>query len=175
MKKATLLLILLLILSLTACGTESEGKKVVEGYLNEVKDGEKTDDYITFDVDRFIDVFEYEFISAEEIEDEKNTLLYSRYSWEIYDAGYETFEKYKEYVKGRENSKGLEVLSDNDDLLELWKDGEYKTVYKYLYNVTIANEGGEKLYKKIDFEVSDGHFEEVEDDLVMKIRSINIR
>lgn len=166
-KSKSLLMLCISILFLTACGMESEGKKVVEKYLDEVKKGERTYDYITFDVDRLIDVFEYEFISFEQLEDEEDHTTIKVEYWESRKEDYETFEDYKDFYKNV--FKDHEIISESPYEIVFWEPGEYITVYKYLYNVTVANAAGEKLYKKIEFEV------EEENEEKPMIRDIYIR
>lgn len=63
-------------------------------------------------------------------------------------------------IKNHKGLKSLEIVTDNDEEIAFWITDKYITVYKYLYNITTENTEGEKLYKEIEFEVSDGYFDE---------------
>lgn len=184
MKIRTLLfpLLLMSILLLSACGAESEGRKVVEYYLAEVENNEKTFNYISYDIydsyhdDRLTDVIDYKFISAEKLEDEKNNIVYTKEHWEADKKVFTTFDGYKKSLKKQKGLKDLEIVTDNDEEIAFWITDKYITAYKYLYNVAIENTEGEKLYKEIEFEVSDGYFDETEKkNEIMKIRDIHTR
>lgn len=93
--------LLMSILLLSACGAETEGRKVVENYLEEVENNEKTFKYITYGIfdgyhdDRLTDVIDYKFISAEKLKDEKNNIVYTKEHWEADKKDFTNFDDYK--------------------------------------------------------------------------------
>ena len=159
-----MLAVLLAILFLSGCGSENQAKKTAEGYMNAVKQG---DQYEAFDADvGFIDVFDYEYLQTLEESQEKDTTGWTYEMWEsVYgdasDPLYPSFESYKEseleYIESQSASgKKYEVIQNDNQALEYWDGESYNDVFKFLYNVEIANETGQKVYKKAEITVKEG-------------------
>lgn len=122
--------------------------------MDDVKNGEEEKN-LDIGVEGFIDVFDYEYLKTLDSEEEKDTTTFNYSSWEMsYKDEFSTYEDYKE--TNREIFADYEVLVDNAYELELWDGESYNNVFKLLYNVEIANELGEKLYKKAEITVKEG-------------------
>lgn len=52
--------------------------------------------------------------------------------------------------------KDYEIIKDTDQEFEYWDGESYGKNFTLLYNVEIADEDGQKLYKKAEFTVEEG-------------------
>ncbi|MEN2464708.1 hypothetical protein [Ornithinibacillus sp. JPR2-1] len=148
-----LIFIAIVLLLLTACGSENGAKKAAEGYMDAVKVGDKFDAFKASE--GFIDVFDYEFLQVVDKQEIQDTRTIDYDFWKDYETEYyDSFLDYKDYYK--ELYDGYEILEDNDDELILWDGKSYYDVYTLLYNVEIANGKGEKLFKKAEITVEEG-------------------
>jgi hypothetical protein len=160
-----LVLAIVAILFLSGCGSEDRAKKTAEEYMDAVKQG---DEYAGLEAEEgFIDVFNYEYLQTLDEYQEKDTRELTYDLWDsIYgddpDALYPTFEDYKkaefESIEIMQESKDTkyEILQDDSQTLEYWDGESYYDVYTFLYNVEIANEAGQKVYKKAEITVEEG-------------------
>lgn len=149
--------VILLLLAGCTDSKESLAKDTAEAYMEAVQKGEDFEE-ISYTADTFHDVFDYEYLKTIEERKYKYTILITYANWEsMHEDGkipeYNTYEKYKDYQKN--NFENYKVLVDNDEYLELWDGESYKYDYVLLYNVEIANEEGEKIYKKAEISLED--------------------
>lgn len=155
MRKLTAVVMIIIIsLFLVACGSdENKAKKAAEGYMDSVRLGDDHD-YLFPGVDGFIDLFEYEYLQTLDAPEEKETRELSRRRYELFGDDYSSFEEYKKEEKEFYEFLGYtEVLTEDNDTLILWDGETYKDLYKFLYNVEIADEFGQKLYKKTEITI----------------------
>lgn len=148
-----------LTLKLSDDGGEGEARKFAEDYMIAAKNGEDVFDYILL-TDGFIDVFDFEYLSTIEVVEEKKTLTRSKdlynYIKDTDGFEYNSLEEYLKAAREEFNSKKFEVLTDEDDVVKAWVKGEYSREFTFLYNVTIANGLGQKIYKKAEITVLGG-------------------
>lgn len=158
MKKV--LLVVAMVLLLTGCNnSEDNAKQTAEDYMDAVKNGNEFENIDL--IEGFIDVFNYEYLQTLETEKVKDTITFDRNAWEMsFQDEHPTFEDYKN--NNKELFSDYEVLTDNDNELEIWDGETYNNIYTLLYNVEIANEQGEKIFKKAEITVK-----EFEDDYVI--------
>lgn len=151
MKKLLLAAVILVLLA--GCGEDGNAKDVAEDYMDAVKVG---DDFDQMEASEgFIDVFDYEYLQTIEVPEEKNIINLNYDSWEnYYTDEYASFYDYKQDYK--EIFEGYEIVFEDDYTLDLWDGESYKEIHKLLYNVEIANELGEKLFKKAEITVEPG-------------------
>ncbi|VVM35137.1 hypothetical protein [Terribacillus sp. AE2B 122] len=152
---------LILLLCLVGCSSaqgEGGARGTAEDYMDAVKSGsDEASDYIDWEAEGFIDVFDYEYLETIDETEIQDTQVYSYDLWhDVYAEDYATFDDFKEFEKELfHNVKGdYEIIQDNQETLELWDGKSYKTKYTLLYNVEIANEFGEKIYKKAEITLS---------------------
>lgn len=165
--KTILLSILLLIAagcSNTASGDikdeESVAKEVVDSYLQLMKEGniEEASEYIGHSVilpsNDLIDVFSYEYLDTMDVHTFTKTILIiskaglSEAEWQA-----EVDSVYKEYA----DSEKYEIL-EFDAKPELYLDKEIwvkdlnitSKAYEFLYDMELADEQGNKIYKKVE-------------------------
>ena len=155
------LIALILILFLAACGGENEAQTTAEDYMDAVKNGNEFEALEA--TEGFIDVFGYEYLQTLNSSEEKKTRVLSYSLWEsLYgdktDPLYPTFEEYKEAEIETQKSldRNYEIIKDDDESLEYWDGESYYNVYEFLYNVEIANELGDKIFKKAEITVEEG-------------------
>ncbi|MCC2249060.1 hypothetical protein JUJ52_03685 [Virgibacillus sp. AGTR] len=166
MKK--LLVFVILAFTLMGCSEESKAKNTAEEYMDSVKNGDEFEEIIA--EEEFIDVFDYEYLKTIDEYEEKEIKTLKFSIWEsVYgeesDPLYPTFEEYKKsYIEPMEAAgKDYEIIKDNGEVLEYWDGETYKKVYELLYNVEIANELGEKIYKKAEITVEESVVEDGDD------------
>lgn len=134
----------------------SQAKRDVEKYMQLVKNGGDSHEYIGIGVEGFIDVFDFKYLDTLEIEQEKDIYTYNYDDYEIMkknsdDPMYDTYDSYKEYWKdSHDNDEDYEIINDDYGIYEVWKKGDYKDKHKFLYNVTIANGAGQQIFKKAE-------------------------
>jgi hypothetical protein len=128
---------------------ESKARNTVDNYLSAIKNGDETKVFLEDDVDGFIDVFDFEKLKSIEIPKEKDIITTTYDSWKEYRSdSYSSFEEFKKETK--EIFADYEIIEDTSDKFTYWDKKSYKDKHKFLYNVSIANELGEKLYKKVE-------------------------
>lgn len=153
MKRIIFALALLLVIS--ACGDESGAKKTAEGYMDAVKMGNDFDQMEA--LEGFIDVFDYEYLHTISVNEVEDTLSISYERWKDHESEqFASFIDYKDYYK--ELFNGYEVIKDDNEELILWDGEEINKIFTLLYNVEIANEAGEKLFKKAEITVEEGSY-----------------
>jgi hypothetical protein len=160
LKRLTVVLLLAL-LFLSGCGSENEAKKTAEGYMDAVKQG---DEYEGFKAaEGFIDVFNYEYLQTLEESQEKATTERTYEMWEsLYaDDPEALYPTYEDYVKDdleliKSTGDKYEIIQNDTEALIYWDGESYYDVYTFLYNVEIANEAGQKVYKKAEITVEEG-------------------
>ena len=155
MKK--ILLFLLVGLSLVGCSSESANANdyegTVESYLKAVKNGdENATDFLDIGVDGLIDVFEYEYLQTLDEKKEKHIMEFPNEDYlENHRDEYGNYTEYKNAMK--EKYPSSDVIEETYNQLVMWDGESYKNTHTLLYNVTLANGLGEKLYKKVEFDV----------------------
>jgi hypothetical protein len=151
------ILIGVFILVTSGCGAENKASNIVEDYMNAVKQGNDIDSYLETGVDGFIDVFEYESLKTLEAPKEKDTISFEYDFWKEFKSdNTDTFADYKRETK--EIFPEYEIIEESTEYLEIWDGKSYKDINMFLYNVTLANAKGEKLYKKVEFTVEYSEF-----------------
>lgn len=153
---------------LAGCGKENKARETAEDYMDAVKNG---DDYEDLYLDEgFIDLFSYEYLKTLDPPKEKDTRTVEYDFWEEFykdetDTLFPTFDEYKQSYLDTEDTleREYEILQDDNEILEYWDGESYKEIHKFLYNVEIADEFGQKLYKKAEITVEMGLVEEGED------------
>lgn len=147
-----------------AIAEESKAKRAVDGYLEAVKNG---DEFRAIRSDNvLIDVFEYDFLKELDPPKEKKTMrIADKEMWEVLYGDKEGDERlpfglYKrdELEKYKEEYEDLEVTKDEPDVLEIWDGESYVEAYRFLYNVEIADEVGQKLFKKAEITVENSSY-----------------
>ncbi|MDC3412498.1 hypothetical protein [Terrihalobacillus insolitus] len=158
-----ILLVIILIVLMTGCSNDQESQaiNVSENYMEAVKTGGEVDKYLETN-EGFIDVFDYDYLKTIETDKEKDlqTFDYNLYT-DVYADEYPTFEEYKEFELDilEKLDKPYEIIKDNGEELVVWDGESYKEIYKLLYNVEIANELGQKIYKKAEITIEPGMVE----------------
>ena len=152
---------------------EGVAKERLEEYLEFMKVGdlENAKKYLAT-TDNFLDVFNYTYLDLleEYLVPEKTTVLRSEFL--------ENKELQKEHknwvymVDHYRNSDEYETFTSNDKygsigVLIYWKEGTGDQAYKFLYDMEIANGLGNKIYKKVEFDLQ---FTEAFDGTIMDIR-----
>ena len=138
---------------------EEMARKHLEEYLEFMKTGdlENAAKYLATN-DTLIDVFEFTYLDTTEeyLVPEKTTILRSQFL--------EDSDLQKEYVSWvdmvehfQENDE-YETFTSNDkydtvSLLIYWEAGSGVQAYKFLYDMEIANGLGNKLFKKVEFDL----------------------
>ncbi|PAV30243.1 hypothetical protein CIL05_07180 [Virgibacillus profundi] len=131
-------------------------KNFAEDYMDAVKNGEDTSDFISRSEEGFIDVFDYDYLKEVEMEQEKVIMSLNYEDYEILQEYGEKndFDSYDEFKKHyKDLFSDHEIIRESDMSLELWEEGEFKDRYSFLYDVTIANGLGQKIYKKAELTV----------------------
>ncbi|AAU85050.1 hypothetical protein BCBBV1cgp2 [Bacillus phage BCASJ1c] len=172
--KKYILIIVATALMLVGCNNNSEAKDIAESYMDSVRNGEDFELIITSEY-KFIDVFEYDYLRTLDEVRREDSLEFSR---EVYDlfrelGEYEehpTYEDHKEAMKVEFHDH--EILEDDNDTLILWNRDGWVEDHTLLYDVVVADEEGNKIYKKAEIIVS---FLEGEDRQSEFIRSIKLR
>ncbi|MFB1098193.1 hypothetical protein [Terribacillus sp. JSM ZJ617] len=164
------ILLFILIVFIAGCGeidNEDLAKEAAENYMEMVKKGEERSQIYLLTSDNFHDVFSYEYIDTLNEKSEKDTLSLSYSMYEnVGQEKFSTYEEFKNYNKSdyQKEHGNIEILEDNEKNLELWDGKTYKDVYTLLYNVEIANEEGQKSYKKAEITLEPGFIKPEEDD-----------
>ena len=154
-----LLLILIPILLVGCSNEESKARDTVEKYLKALKMGEDVDLYLDTR-EGLIDVFDWEYLRSLEVDQIKDTRSYDREYYEMFEKDFfDTFDDFKEneiewFSRSHDN---FEIIENSYDRLELWDGESYIDNHKFLYNVELANELGQKLFKKVEFYVEFDH------------------
>jgi hypothetical protein len=160
--------VLLGILILSGCNSseEKEARDTAEAYMEAVKNGDEFKEI--YSVEEFIDVFDYKYLKTLEDNQEKRT---SKTTYEDWKALYEkapdiiqsTFKEYKENkiesleLDNKYTNKQYQVVKNTGSVLEYWDGESYTNNFVFLYNVEIANEEGQKLYKKAEIAVKQSY------------------
>lgn len=148
-------------------GEERQARKTVEKYMDAVRKGEEFDAIKT--LEGFYDVFDYEYLRTLDVRQEEDTTRFSRDHWEFaYKETFPTWQEFKEYEIDvyKSNWDTIKIIKDTDEELVIWDGESYYNVYVFLYNVEIANEFGEKIYKKAEFTVEPGTYFDESNELV---------
>ena len=155
-----LLLLILIPILLVGCNDgESKAKKTVEKYLEALKMGEDVDLYLDTR-EGLIDVFDWEYLRSLEVDQIKDTRSYDRDYYEMFEKDiFDTFQEFKDKEIERFSlvHDNFEIIENSYDRLELWDGESYIDNHKFLYNVELANELGQKLFKKVEFYVEFDH------------------
>lgn len=140
---------------------EGRARNFVESYMTAVGKGEDLRDYISYSTDGFIDVFEYDYLSTvAKIETEK-VIEIDQDLYKILDSDrYDSFDEFKEYYRELylgEYSEGYELEYEDDDTLIIINTEEFDISYIFLYDVVIANAGGQQVYRKAEITVEESY------------------
>lgn len=159
--------VLLGILLLSGCSSdeEKEARETAESYMEAVKNGDEFEDI--YSAEEFADVFNYDYIKTLEDHKEKWTFKTTYEDWKkTYESSpetyYSSFDEFKEAELQTIDSyqtldiKDYQVIKNTDTVFEYWDGENYKYSYTFLYNVEIANEEGQKLFKKAEITVESG-------------------
>lgn len=132
---------------------EIQARRIVDKHLQSIKTG-KGDPYDTVDITKvegiFINVINYKYLSTllkKRVQDDP--MIFNRIMYEKYDR--ELFDSYEKYLQFHKELYGNRAKETEDSLIVESKDYHYEFIF--LYDVTITNRLGEKLYKKYLFEV----------------------
>jgi hypothetical protein len=136
--------------------TETAAKKDLEKYLALMQKGDQdtAENFLSFGVDNLIDVFNYKYLSTLDENDlpVTNTMTFEAYNNSEYiKKEYPTWKQYKNFIKNTFGNVEGYVIEDNRSEITYYKEGETFKEYTFLYNMEIANGGGEKIYKKVEF------------------------
>jgi hypothetical protein len=136
--------------------TETAAKKDLEKYFQAMIKGDEdtAGNYLAIGTDNLLDVFEYEYLNTIEENDlpVKTTMTYEEYKESEYlQKDYKTWKQYKKYIKDVFGNNENYVVEDDNGTITYYKKGETVKEYVMLYNMEIANGGGEKIYKKVEF------------------------
>ena len=134
---------------------ERQARKTVEGYLNSIKTG-KGDPYLWFgytipDKGIFINVIDYNHLTTVKKKIFREPYVYDREDYEKSIYMKELYPSFEEYLNGVLKTFGEKAKRVGDTVV-LASD-EYHNEYELLYDVTITNRLGMKLYKKYVFTV----------------------
>lgn len=165
---------MLIILFLTACGSseENQAKKAAEDYMEAVKNGDEIAEEYLYSADGFIDVFDFEYLQTLEEEKVKDVREYD-YDFFLNTTSRETFPTFNDFKQLEidmmkfSHEDTYEIIENTSDKLVLWDGESYNIHYTLLYNVEIANELGQKLFKKAEITLEPGmlyHREEEDND-----------
>lgn len=131
--------------------------------MDAVKNGEEFKEL--YSAEEFIDVFDYKYLKTLEDNKEKRT---SKTTYEDWKSLYEkdpdliqpTFKEYKDSIIESfesDTKKDYQVVENTGSVLEYWDGESYINNFVFLYNVEIANEEGQKLYKKAEITVKQSY------------------
>jgi uncharacterized protein YqfB (UPF0267 family) len=136
--------------------TKTAAKKTLENYLSEMKQGntDKAYKYLSIDTDSLIDVFDYKYLRTLDEKDipVKTTMTLEEFEdSSVYKQEYLTFKRYKKHIQEIFGASDDYVVKADQESISYYKKGETIKQYTFLYNMTVANELGNKLYKKVEF------------------------
>jgi hypothetical protein len=162
MKKLIGISIVIVILAIGLMGfmgtgqTETAAKKDLEKYFSAMSKGDQdtAENYLSIGTDNLLDVFEYEYLSTIEENDlpVTNTMSFEAYNNSEYiKKEYPRWKDYKNYIKDAFGNNESYVVEENSNEITYYKKDETVKEYTFLYNMEIANGGGEKIYKKVEF------------------------
>jgi hypothetical protein len=136
--------------------TETAAKKDLEKYFQAMIKGDEdiAENYLAIGTDNLLDVFEYEYLNTIKENDLPviNTMTFEEFSESEYlQKEYPTFKSYRNYIKDTFGDVEGYVIEEDTGEITYYKKGETVKEYVMLYNMEIANGGGEKIYKKVEF------------------------
>jgi hypothetical protein len=138
---------------------ENQGKsykdpiKIVDKYLESISNAEETDGYKFPHVTDFINVIDYKYIKTRDEKEYNDYYILRKSSLEELEFGkFKSIEALKQEIKDK---VGLspEITEHKEDYVKIVLDREIQE-YNLIYDVTLTNRKGEKLYKKYLFNVS---------------------
>lgn len=161
MKRVIVLLVALMLVGCSAVASgqsEKSAKKDLEKYLEYMKVGDKDNasTYLDYYTDSLIDVFEYKYLNLIEEEDVENRTYWSKYEYEDGSYMQEQYGEWEEFIEHL-----TELYDDREEYefeadeysVSYWKVGDTYKKYTFLYDMEVANGLGNKLYKKVEFEL----------------------
>jgi hypothetical protein len=155
--KWLLFLILIFVFIMSGCNpkSESSAKKDIESYLEYMKTGDtdKAKNYLD-NTDSLIDVFDYKYLKTLEDKDVQVITTVSKDDFinsDVYKKKYRRYPYYVEHIKKTFGNDKNYVVKEDTNSITYYKKGEKIKKYVLLYDTTIANNLGNKLYKKIEF------------------------
>jgi hypothetical protein len=136
--------------------TETAAKKDLNKYMSAMEKGDQDTarNYLATGTDNLLDVFNYEYLDKIEENDlpVKTTMTYEEYKDSEYlQKDYKTWKQYKKYIKEVFGNTENYIVEEDTGEITYYKKGETVKEYVMLYNMEIANGGGEKIYKKVEF------------------------
>lgn len=132
---------------------EIQARRVVDKHLQSIKTG-RGDPYDTVDITKvksiFINVIDFKYLNTLLKERVLNDpMVFNRKWYEKYEK--ERFNSYEKFLQFEKDLYGNRAKEAEDGLIIESNDYHYEFIF--LYDVTITNRLGEKLYKKYLFEV----------------------
>ncbi len=136
---------------------EQKAKRVVEGYLYAMQNGENTYPYKEIDVDDFINLIKYEYINTALAEEKPEIITMTKKSYEKSFTDYhDSFDDFKKFIKeGKDKS---DIIKDTKDTL-IYKSGDIFHEFTFLYSIENSNAGGQKLYQRYYFMVNNDNYD----------------
>ncbi|WP_462410491.1 hypothetical protein [Neobacillus sp. Marseille-QA0830] len=164
MKRILLLVCLVFIFFLAGCGgsqSESKARDTVENYLELKKNGDlSSSEYIRYTSKDLIDVFNYKYLNTLKDTEEKYTESDNKDEFEAFYAlqpndsqTNPTWEQYVDRIHDKFGDDDNYFVSENGDSIEVTSNKDNTKSYTFLYDMEIANMGGSKIFKKVEFDV----------------------
>lgn len=133
---------------------ESNPKKIVENYLDSIKNADETIKYKYPSVLDYKNVLNYKYIDTKQEKEFKDFYIISKE--ELKDNfgfdEYESIQAIKDKLKEK-NGLPSKVEEYDEDKVKIILEREIKE-YDLVYDIELTNQKGEKLYKKILFNIS---------------------
>jgi hypothetical protein len=110
--------------------------------------------YLSIDTDSLIDVFDYKYLRTIKEKDipVKTTMTLDEFNnSSVFKEEYYTFRGYKKHIKEIFGNSNDYVIEEELESITFYKKGETIKQYTFLYDMQLANEIGNKLYKKVEF------------------------
>lgn len=132
---------------------EIKAKRVVDAHLKSIMTGEGNP-YATVDITQvkelFINVLEFKYLNTLKKERVQNDpMVFNKKEYEeFYKKIYDSYEKFLQEMKRIYDDRAIET---EEGLIV--KSDDYHYEFQFLYDVTLTNKLGMKLYKKYVFEV----------------------
>lgn len=141
--------------------SESRARDALETYLDLMKNGDtdKAGHYLE-ETDNLIDVFDYKYLNTTSEKEDFFRFYMTKSEYidsPVFIKQYGTWNSFVDSInKDFGDSKNF-VIKGTDDDISYYDKTDKKKVYKFLYDMQVANGLGNKLYKKIEFTVEYSH------------------
>jgi len=148
MKK--IVIVLLAILMLAGCTSASPAQEIVDAYLTAIKNGTDTSAYKISNVDDFINMIEFKFLSVESSREVDYVTNVNSRTFELFDHKF--YATLADAINGYKKTYGDKaVVSESPAELVIKTDVMHESTL--VYDVTHTNALGQKLYGKFKFVV----------------------